>query len=281
MTPIRALALAAALLPAFAAAQTPATQTFPPPLSQPTPAAHPFHILALFSTNVEGDHVDFARQAIAYLSAAGPRDHFTFESSTDWDRILTVTPSPDTVLLWLDDQPHTPAQRAAFEAYMEHGGAWLGFHIAAFNTPPSHHGQSSDPEAWTWFNHFLGGGYFFTNSWPPLPATLTVDAPSHPVTRGLPATFTAPANEWYIWQPSPRSNPDVTVLLTLSPSNFPLGFKDILTAGDLPVVWTNRRFRMLTMNMGHGDRIFSTPTQNLLIENSILWLASLPAPTSH
>jgi hypothetical protein len=38
---------------------------------------------------------------------------------------------------------------------------------------------------------------------------------------GGPPTFAAPINEWYSWTPSPRANPDVKVVLTLDPSNFP------------------------------------------------------------
>jgi type 1 glutamine amidotransferase len=34
---------------------------------------------------------------------------------------------------------------------------------------------------------------------------------------------------------------------------------------------------MLYMNMGHGDKIFTTPTQNHLLENALIWLA-IPKP---
>jgi hypothetical protein len=37
-------------------------------------------------------------------------------------------------------------------------------------------------------------------------------------------------------------------------------------------VWTNANFKMLYMNMGHGDKVFSSPTQNRPFENGILWL---------
>ncbi len=238
--------------------------TLPVPAQQSSP--HPAtHVLALFSTNVEGDHVDFAKQAIPFLQSAAARDHVSLTTSTDWNDLNAATLSHYQLVLWLNDFPHTPAQRAAFETYMERGGAWLGFHIAAYNDSGTN---------WPWFLRFLGGGVFNTNSWPPLPATLTVDDPAHPVTRGLPHQFTAPANEWYLWQPSPRSSPDIAILLTLSPSNYPLGFKDVLTAGDLPVVWTNKRYKMLYLNMGHGDKIFTSPMQNQLIENSLAWLLS-------
>jgi len=111
-----------------------------------------------------------------------------------------------------------------------------------------------------------------------LPPTLVVDDLSHPITKGLPKSFVSPANEWYIWRPSPRLNPNVKVLLTFSPENYPLGFKDVLVSGDLPVVWTNTKYKMIYMNMGHGSKIMTSPIQNKLIENSILWLGTSTKP---
>jgi hypothetical protein len=65
-------------------------------------------------------------------------------------------------------------------------------------------------------------------------------------------------------------NAGVKVILTLDPANYPLGFKDVLLAGDLPVVWTNTNYNMLYLNMGHGDKIFTDPNQNLLLQNAFL-----------
>ena len=62
------------------------------------------------------------------------------------------------------------------------------------------------------------------------------------------------------------------MLLTLDPANDPLGIKGLLTYGDIPVVWTNTQYKMLYMNMGHGDKIFTSPVQNTLIENGTEWL---------
>jgi type 1 glutamine amidotransferase len=90
----------------------------------------------------------------------------------------------------------------------------------------------------------------------------------------LPAAFTSPANEWYLWKPSPRLNSDVKVLVSLDPANYPLGLKDTINGGDLPVVWTNTRYRMIYMNMGHGDKIFTNGVQNKMFENAILWLGT-------
>ena len=41
------------------------------------------------------------------------------------------------VVLFLDTRPDAPAERDAFRRYMEHGGAWMGFHFAAFALTPS------------------------------------------------------------------------------------------------------------------------------------------------
>jgi type 1 glutamine amidotransferase len=225
----------------------------------------PLRVLAFYSTNVERDHVDFALQAVKFFSDAANRDHFQFESTTNWDDLNPQRLKEIQIVLWFNDSAHTPEQRVAFEQYMEHGGGWFGFHFAAYNDSGTH---------WPWFVQFLGGAVFYGNNWPPLPAMLDVDDKTSPATRHLPARYLAPANEWYSWLPNPRANKNVKVLLTLDPSNFPLGFKDTLTGGDIPVVWTNTKYRMIYMNMGHGDKIFSDEHQNQLFEDALLWLAS-------
>src|SRR5262249_59909046 len=130
---------------------------------------------------------------------------------------------------------------------------------------------------WAWFKQFLGGGAFGVNNWPPLPAKLIVEDTASAVTRGIPKSFLAPANEWYSWRPSPRLSKDIRVLVSLDPSQYPIGIKSLITEKDpdVPVVWTNTRYRMLYMNMGHGDGIFTNSIQNTLIENGLLWVLGM------
>jgi type 1 glutamine amidotransferase len=221
--------------------------------------------VAFYSEHVEPDHFEFAQQAVAFLSALAMKDHFTFKATTHYDDMNAATLKQYQLIIWLDEPPADAAQRSAFAAYMQAGGGWLGFHVTGYNDSSTH---------WPWFVDFLGGAVFASNNWPPLPATLTVEDRTHPVTRGLPPTFVSPANEWYAWQPDPRQAKNVKVLLSLQPTNYPLGWKDTLVAGDLPVVWTNTNYRMLYMNMGHGDKIFTSTIQNQLIENAVLWLGT-------
>lgn len=224
-----------------------------------------FKALAFYSETTESDHVEFARDAVKFLAACATSDHFTFDATTKWQDLNDERLKSYQLVIWLNESPAKMEQRDAFERYMKHGGAWLGFHAAAYNDKDTN---------WPWFVDFLGGTVFYINSWPPLPARLSVDNRDHPVTEGIPESFESPANEWYIWKPSPRLNEDVRVLVSFSPSNYPFGFKDVLTSGDLPVVWTNTKYRMLYMNMGHGDKIFTSPTQNQLIENAVNWLGT-------
>ena len=222
-----------------------------------------FKVLAFYSTDVEPDHVKTAKDALAFYQGLAAKNNFTLDTTTDWSKLDENDLKPYGLILWLNNFPQTPEQRAAFEKYMEHGGGWIGYHVAGYNDKDTH---------WPWFVDFLGGAVFYTNNWPVKPAKLRVDDRHHPVTAGLPASYDSPANEWYLWKPSPRLDPRVHVLVTLDPSNYPIGVKDVITEGDLPVVWANTKYRMLYINMGHGPAVYEDATQNELFANAILWL---------
>lgn len=224
----------------------------------------PFRIIAFYSKDVEYDHAQFGEQALQFFRELAAKDHFIFDTTRQWEDLNPRFLKQYQVMLWLNDSPHSEVQRKAFEQYMEHGGAWLGFHASGYNDASTR---------WPWFVNFLGGAVFYGNNWPPLPAKLLVDIPGDPITKGLPDNYLSPANEWYIWKPDPRENRNVKVLLTLDPANYPLGLKDTIVGGDLPVAWSNTKYKMIYMNMGHGDKIFTDKTQNRLFENAILWLA--------
>lgn len=224
-----------------------------------------FKVLAFYSAKTEPDHVHFAEDAVKFFRNRSTSEEFTFDATTDWNDLNDARLKDCQLVVWLNDSPHTADQRNAFERYIERGGAWLGFHAAGYN---------DEDTKWPWFVDFLGGAVFNINSWPPLPAHIVIGDPTHSVAAGLPSYFEAPANEWYVWKPSPRLNKDVRVLATLDFANYPLGFKDVLLSGDLPVVWTNTKYKMLYMNMGHGDKIFDSPVQDQLIDNALIWLGT-------
>lgn len=222
-------------------------------------------VLLFFSLNVENDHMLFATDALKFFAQQGDRHGFRVEATSDWNALNEQNLKQYQLVVWLNGAPGSQAQRDAFQHYMENGGAWLGCHVAAYNDKSFR---------WTWFKQFIGAGVFGVNNWPPMPAKLIVDDPDSPITKGLPKTYVAPINEWYSWRPSPRADPDIHVLLTIDPADYPIGIKGLITSKDpdVPVVWTNIHYRMIYMNMGHGDKVFDSPIQNHLFENEILWL---------
>ncbi|MDR0728654.1 MAG: ThuA domain-containing protein [Prevotellaceae bacterium] len=229
-----------------------------------------FKIIAFYNERVEPPHVDFAHEAIAFFKDLTIGNGFVFDATTDMNDLHAEKLAGYDIVMMLNDVPHGAAQRRALEEYMKNGGAWWGFHVAAYN---DRHTQ------WPWLLELLGGGVFWRNSWPAIPAKLTIDDPAHPVAKAMPASFIAPSNEWYQWTPSPRQNPKIKVLASLSPENYPLGIKDIVPDGDLPVVWTNTDYRMIYFNMGHCKGAFDDATQNQLFVNALQWLAGLHRKT--
>lgn len=223
-----------------------------------------FNALIYYSDMVEEAHRQFAEQAIGFIHKLSYGEGFTYSVTTSLAPYTDKLGEFDIVIA-LNNMPHEAKEREAFENYMRSGGGWMGFHAAGYNDGGTH---------WEWFNEFLGAGKFYCNTWPPQPALLEVKREDHAVTKNLPVSFVAPSCEWYQWQQSPVDNPDVDVLLSLSPKNYPIGIKDIIYYGEFPVVWTNRNYRMIYLNIGHGDEEFSDATQNLLLVNSLRWIVS-------
>lgn len=224
-----------------------------------------FKVLAFYSACVESDHVEFAWKAIKFFTDLTSGDGFVFDTTSNMADLNDDKLKEYSVVMMINDFPHSQEQRDAFRRYMENGGGWFGFHVAAYNDKTT---------KWPWLLDFLGGGVFYRNSWPAMPAKLVIDDQQHPVTKGLPQSFISPLNEWYQWKPSPRERKNIKVLVTLSPDNYPMGLKDIVPDGDFPVVWTNTDYRMIYMNMGHGDKIFGDPTQDLLIIKGLRWVVA-------
>lgn len=210
--------------------------------------------------------------------------NFTYDSTTNWSNLNAEFLSNYQVVLFLDTRPEDPAQRQAFQEYMENGGGFMGFHFAGFALTPSAY-----PQNWDWYHdQFLGSGSYVSNTWRPTSAVLRVEDQSHPATKNLPETFNSSPNEWYRWENDLRTNPDIKILLSIDPASFPLGtgpkLHEIWHSGYYPVVWTNKKYKMLYVNMGHNDIdyehgtnkelsfTFDNEIQNQLIIDGLLWL---------
>lgn len=224
-----------------------------------------FNALLYYTTHAESAHVLFAGQTVEFFKKLTWGDGYILDVTTNFSQYEPDELKEYDIIIMPDGCPGSEAERSIFEQYMENGGGWLGFHASAYNDKSTH---------WPWLVQFLGGGVFYCNNWPPQPVLAEVENSEHPVTVNLPPSFVVPASEWYQWKPSPRNNSDVEVLLSISPKNYPLGIKDVVIFGDWPIVWTNKKYRMIYLNMGHGDEEYSEATQKLLFINAFRWVVS-------
>lgn len=243
-----------------------------------------YKVIAFYTGKNDQAHVSFVKEANRWFSEISEKEHFTYQSTSNWDHMNADYLKDFQVVLFLDTRPEKESQRKAFEQYMKNGGGFIGFHFAAFALTPSMY-----PQNWDWYhNEFLGSGEYKGNTWKPTSAILKVEDSTHPATRHLPPTFKAQPNEWYSWHNDLRKNKDIKVLVSIDPGSFPLGTGpkewEIWHSGDYPVVWTNTRYRMIYINMGHNDIdyehgtneelsfTFANPVQNKMITDALKWL---------
>jgi hypothetical protein len=247
-----------------------------------------FKVIAFYTARDDKAHVSFVHEANPWFAKMAEKYHFQYDSTKNWDNLNPEFLKQYKVVVFLDTRPEKPAQRAAFQKYMEHGGGWMGFHFAGFALTPSEFNQD-----WDWYhNTFLGAGQYVSNIWRPSVAILDVDR-NFPATKHLPKKIKTSPNEWYRWEKDLRKNPDIQILCSIDSASFPLGTgpkqSEIWHSGYYPVVWTNKNYRMVYFNMGHNDMdyehkydntdrtlsyTFSSPDESKLILNTLLWLGS-------
>lgn len=249
-------------------------------------AEGPFKVIAFYTGKNDQAHVSFAREANQWFPQVAAQHGFSFGSTTNWGQMTFDFLRQYQVVVFLDTRPEAANQREAFQKYMEQGGAWMGFHFAAFALTPS-----GVPQNWEWYHdQFLGSGEYASNTWRPTSAILRVEGTNHPACLRLPITFRTSPNEWYRWKRDLKANPDIQILLSIDPGSYPLGTgpktHEIWHGGYDPVVWTNKKYRMLYINMGHNDIDYENKpprelsftltnnVQNQLILDGLHWLGA-------
>jgi len=254
-------------------------------LAAPLMAQKPkFNVVGFFTAKNDRAHISYVHEANRWFAKMAVKHGFAYDSTNNWENLNAAFLSKYQVVLFLDTRPEDPAQRAAFQKYMENGGGWMGFHFAAFALTPSAFDQN-----WDWYHkEFIGADQYKSNTWRPTSAILRVEDRKHPATRHLPATFKSSPNEWYRWTADLTRNPDIDILISIDSTSFPLGTgpkpHEIWHSGYYPVVWTNKKYKMIYVNMGHNDIdyenktnkelsfTFNNPTQDNLILDGLMWL---------
>ena len=245
-----------------------------------------FKVIAFYTAKSDLAHISFVHEANNWFPEMAKKYNFSYDSTKNWSNLNAEFLSHYQVVLFLDTRPEDPAQRAAFQKYMEDGGGWMGFHFSAFALTPS-----DFPQNWDWYHEqFLGSGQYVSNIWRPSVAVLDVDQ-NFPATKEMPKTFKTSPNEWYRWEHDLRKNPDIKILCAIDSASFPLGTgpkqSEIWHSGYYPVVWTNTKYKMVYFNMGHNDmdyehkydnmnktlsHTFDSPMEAKLIMDALLWM---------
>jgi type 1 glutamine amidotransferase len=245
-----------------------------------------FNVIGFYTAKNDRAHITYVHEANKWFSKISAQYNFRYDSTNNWENLNPEFLSRYQVVLFLDTRPEEPTQRQAFQQYMENGGGWIGFHFAGFAL-----NNSDFPQNWDWYhNTFLRSGEYGSNTWRPTSALLRVEDRKHPVTENLPQKFKSSPNEWYRWENDLRKNQDIKILLSIDSASFPLGTgpkqHEIWHSGYYPVVWTNKKYRMLYINMGHNDIDYENKTnkqlsftfgnevQDKMIVDALLWLGS-------
>lgn len=167
----------------------------------------------------------------------------------------------------------SPAQEAAFEAWVTAGGGVLLIHGA---------GDSSHQD-WPFYHDELLGTTFVSHPMAPQfqAADVHTLAPDHPVMLDVPAVWSH-TEEWYTFDSLPSGS--VTVLAgldegTYSPVNTVYGDVSDLRMGskpsDHPVIWARciGQGRMVYSALGHLETAFDVPEHQLILKNALNWAA--------
>ena len=143
-------------------------------------------------------------------------------------------------------------RRAAFQAWLENGGAFVGVHAA------------SDTEyKWPWFGKMIGG--YFAGHPQIQPATLRPIVKDHPSTIHLPAEWKR-KDEWYNFR---DLQPDNVVLILLDESTYKGG----KNGERHPIAWCKPvgKGRMFYTAGGHTKESFAEPEFIQHVNGGLLW----------
>ena len=156
---------------------------------------------------------------------------FTSNGLANYDAVVFLNTTGDVL---------DATQQAAFEAYIQSGGGFVGIHAAA------------DTEYdWPWYGGLVGA--YFESHPPGTPtATVKVVDRAHPATAGLPSSW-GRTDEWYNYRTSPRGA--VHVLATLDEQTYSGG----TMGGDHPIAWCHayEGGRSFYTGGGHTSEAFS------------------------
>jgi uncharacterized protein len=217
------------------------------------------------------DAIPAAERAVREIAARRGWQVFQTENAAVFDPALlapvdVVFGNNNTGDCWTD------AQKAAFRAWIEGGGGFVGVHGAA----------GTEYEYWPWYQDVLIGARFWNHPMNPQfqTATLRIEDRAHPATLHLGPTWVR-EDEWYSFRSDPRAL-GVRVLATLDESTYvPESWgQDIRMGADHPIIWSHcvGRGRAFFSALGHKPEYYAEPPHAQLLEGALAWAAGIEEP---
>jgi type 1 glutamine amidotransferase len=199
------------------------------------------------------DSIDTARQVLSSLAASS--GEFTVTATEDVASINAAALAAHDVLFFAltsGELPFTDTQKTAILGFVSGGGGFMGAHSA-----------TDTLYQWPEYGELVGA-YFKEHPWTQT-ASVHVEAPGHPATQGLGASFSI-LEEFYTFQENPR--PRVHVLLALDAPS-------VGAAGDFPLAWTQSvgAGRSYYNALGHFPSTWTDPRFQSQLMGAIRWVA--------
>lgn len=152
----------------------------------------------------------------------------------------------------------TESEKAAFQAYIEGGGGYVGIHSAA-----------DTEHNWGWYIQTLLGGAKFIHHGDGIPhARMEIEQPDHLIMNHIGHEWHL-HEEWYFWESNPRNTGNIQILANLDRSSYPSNYP----VEDHPVVFTNTvgDGRAFYTAKGHVDETFLDPRMIEMLRKAIEW----------
>jgi type 1 glutamine amidotransferase len=158
-------------------------------------------------------------------------------------------------------------QRAAFKAWMENGGSFVGIHGAG-GDPVGNYGHSSATD-WKWLVDTLIGAQFTVHS-SVNPGQIHIEDPASRIATKLPALWSR-SEEWYAFSESPRTRPGFHVIATVDEKSYNPGRATM--GADHPLIWWHcvGKGHAVYSALGHAGRMYAEPLMIQLLDNMIAW----------
>jgi cytochrome c len=233
-------------------------------VAQPAAPSSPPAFRALVFTKTAGYRHDSIPAAISAIEQLGGANGFAVDATEDASTFTGANLSRYRVVIFLltTGDVLDAGQQAAFTAYIEAGGAFVGVHSAA-----------DTEHDWPWYGGLVGA--YFASHPPIQPATVDVVDRNTPSTVHLPAVWRR-TDEWYNFSTDPSAS--VTVLAQVDERTYVPG--DGAMGASHPIAWQHRYDggRSWYTAGGHMIGSYSEPLFLRHLLGGILWAAGYGLP---